>query len=74
MFFERDVVMRRERNKDLLREAELERLIRVAGLRPTASGRLCRKAANWLGTQLMSWGRSLLHSDTTPARSEQLAS
>jgi hypothetical protein len=68
---ELDVVMRREQYKDLLREAEIERLIRVARLRPAASGRLYRKVSNWLGTQLVNWSRSLLHSDTIPARSEQ---
>jgi len=66
-------MMMRERTKDALREAERERLIQIVGLRPTASAQLYRKAANWLGTRLMSWGQNLLRSDTIPAYSEQHA-
>jgi len=73
MLFEQDIAMRREQYKDLLQEAEQERLIQALGPRPSASARLYRKAINWLGTQLVSWGQSLLHPDTTPAGSEQLA-
>ena len=67
------VAMRQERYKDLPREAEQKRPMRVAGLQPTASAPLYRKAANWLGTQVVSWGRSLLHSDTMSARGKQPA-
>ena len=48
-----DVLVRQEQYKDLLREAEHERLIRAARPRPTSSGRLYRKAANWLGTKMV---------------------
>ncbi len=67
------VAMRQQRYKDLLQEAEQKRPIRVAGLQPTASAPLYRKAANWLGTQLVSWGRSLLHSDKMSACGKQPA-
>jgi hypothetical protein len=49
-----DVLFRQEQYKDLLREATHERLIRAARPRPTGSGRLYRKAANWLGTKRVS--------------------
>jgi hypothetical protein len=60
-----DVLFRQEQYKDLLREAVHKRLIRAARPRPTGSGRLCRKAANWLGTKMVSWGYALLRSDPT---------
>jgi hypothetical protein len=72
-----DVLIRQEQYKGLLQEAALERLIRgsvrdgstepAKVLRPTGSGRLYRKAANWLGTKMVNWGCALLRSDTTPA-------
>jgi hypothetical protein len=70
-----DVLVRQEQYKDLLQEAALERLMRgwVRDLRPTGSGRLYRKAANWLGTKMVNWGCALLRSDTTPACCSQPA-
>ena len=62
-----DVLVRQEQYKDLLREAAHERLIRTVKPRPTGSGRLYRKAANWFGTKMVSWGCNLLRSDTAPA-------
>ena len=71
-----DVLVRQEQYKDLLQEAALERLMRgsvrdgsteLEVLRPTGSGRLYWKAANWLGTKMVNWGCALLRSDTTPA-------
>jgi len=71
--YQQDIVMRREQYQDLLRQAKLERLIRVARPRPAASVRLHRKAARWLGARLVSWGQNLLQTQETPAHSEQLA-
>ncbi len=62
-----DVLFRQEQYKGLLREATHERLIRTAQPWPAGGGRLYRKAANWLGTQMVSWGCALLRSDTTLA-------
>ena len=66
-----DAVMRLEQYQDLLQDAKRERLIRATRLQPTASVRLYRKAANWLGTQLVRWGQNLRYPGTTPACSEQ---
>jgi hypothetical protein len=60
------VLVRQEQYKDLLREAALERVIQTIRPRPIGSGELYRKAANWLGTKMVSWGCSLLRSGTTP--------
>jgi chromosome condensin MukBEF MukE localization factor len=54
------VLARQERYKDLLGKVEHRRLIRAAKPRPTGSGRLYRKVANWLGTKMVSWGYALL--------------
>jgi hypothetical protein len=69
--YHQDIVMRREQYQDLLREAERERLIRAARSGPAAGARLYCRAAYWIGTQLVRWGRSLLQSEGVSARSEQ---
>lgn len=57
--FEIKFLVRQEQYKDLLREAEHRRLIRAGRPRPTGSGRLYRKAADWIGTKMVSWGCGL---------------
>lgn len=54
-----DFLVRRERYKELLQEAEQERLIRAAGLLRPGNWRLRRKVANWVGAQMVSWGCKL---------------
>ena len=44
-----DFLVRQEHYKDLLREAEHERLIRAAGLRQPGNWKLYRKVADWVG-------------------------
>jgi hypothetical protein len=56
-----------ERYKDMLREAEQERLIRAAGIRPGIAGRLYRVAADWFSTQIVRLGCALARPNTTPA-------
>jgi hypothetical protein len=55
-----------EHYKEMLREAEHERLIRAAGLRQPGNWRLRRKIANWIGARLVSWGWKLQRYGTTP--------
>ena len=50
---------RQEHDKELLQEAERERLIRSAGLRQSSHWRPYRKAAGWIGAQMVSWGCKL---------------
>ena len=63
---DRDLIVYRERYKELLREAEQERLIRAAGLRQPGSRRLRRTAAGWLGAQMVKWGRKLQRYSAAP--------
>jgi hypothetical protein len=54
-----DFPVRQERYKELLQEAEQERLIRAAELRHPGNWRLHRKVADWVGDQMVSWGYKL---------------
>ena len=54
-----DFLAGQEHHKDLLQEAERERLIRAAGLRQSGNRRLHWKVANWIGAQLVEWGWKL---------------
>jgi|GEM_PF-2434384 len=56
---ESDFQVRREQYKDLLREAENERLIRTAGLHSSGGRKLNLSLSNWLGAKLVSWGMNL---------------
>jgi hypothetical protein len=62
-----DFLMRQEYYKDLLREAEHERLIRAAGLWHSGNWRLHRKVADWIGAQMVRWGWKLQRYGTTPS-------
>ena len=55
----RDLLVRQEHYKDLLQEAEHERLIQAAGLRQPGNWRLHRKFAGWIGSQMVKWGGKL---------------
>jgi len=62
-----DFLVTKERYKDMLREAEQERLIRAAGIRPGIAGRLYHVAADWLSTQIIRLGCALARPSTAPA-------
>ena len=64
-----DLLVRREQCKDLLRQAERERLARLTLSTPRAA-RYC-KALLWLGSRLQSWGRRLVDLGMTPAYGER---
>ncbi len=51
--------MFRRQQEELTRQAEYEREIRAAKLQQRRNWRLYRSRANWLGTQLVKWGRKL---------------
>lgn len=57
----------KERYKDLLWEAEQERLIQAAGLRQPGYRRVHRKLAGWIGAQMVRWGSKLQSYGTTPS-------
>jgi len=59
-----DFLARQEHDKELLREAERERLIRSAGLGQSSNWRPHRKVAGWIGAQMVSWGWKLQHYGT----------
>jgi len=63
----RDLLFRQEQYKELLREAEQERLIRAAGLGQIGNWRFRRKVANWIGAQMVSWGYKLRSYGTAPS-------
>ncbi len=50
-----DFLARKERCKDLIREAEHEHLIQVARQQP-GNWESHQKIANWLGAQVLKWG------------------
>jgi hypothetical protein len=56
-----DFLARQEHDKELLREAERERLIRSAGLRQPGNWRPHRKVAGWIGAQMVSCGATAQH-------------
>ena len=64
-----DFLALQEHHKDLLQEAEHERLIRAAGLRRSDNGRLHRKVAEWVGARMIDWGCKLQRYGTTPSPS-----
>lgn len=71
---ERDWLAHLERYKDLLREAEQERLICSAGLRQPGILRLRsaqgwsvhHRVVGWIGEQMVRWGWILQRHGTTP--------
>ena len=60
-----DYLVVQEQHKDRLRELERERLLQAAGLRQGVDLKSYRKAANWLGKQMVKWGSKLQDYDTT---------
>jgi hypothetical protein len=63
-----------DRYKDMVWAAERRAMRHPGiGLQLAANEGFYRKAANWLGTRLMNWGRSLRHLGTAPAHGEQPA-
>ena len=68
-----DFLAIQERYKDMLREAEQERLIRAAGIRPGITGRLYRVAADWFSTQIVRLGCALARPSTASACQLQAA-
>jgi len=66
----RDVMVRREQYRDLLWQAERERVARLA--LSTARGAPYRKTLLWLGGRLQSWGHKLVDLGTTPTYGERL--
>jgi hypothetical protein len=51
-----DIMVQQERNADLLREAERERLIQHVLAGRERRGRFTRQALAWLGQRLVAWG------------------
>ena len=68
-----DFLVRQEYYKELLQEAEQERLIRAAGLRSPVNWRLHRKVAEWIGAQMVRWGCKLQRYSATPPPCPQVA-
>ena len=58
-----DYLVHQEQYKDLLREAENERLIRTAGLHNSGGRKLNLRISNWLGAKLVGWGMNLQQSN-----------
>jgi hypothetical protein len=64
MFPDKDFLVAQERYKELLREAEQERLIQAAGLRQPGNWRLRRRITGWIGDRMVRWGWKLLGYET----------
>jgi CelD/BcsL family acetyltransferase involved in cellulose biosynthesis len=67
-----NMIVRREQCRDLQREAERERLARLALSTARTVG--YRKALHWLGGRLQAWGHGLMDLGTTPTYNERPAS
>ena len=59
MLSDKDVWMQRERYRDLLRDAEHDRLLQQVHTQNHGQDRLHSQALNWLGRRLVMWGMSL---------------
>ena len=60
-----EFLVMKEQHKDRLRELERERLLQAAKLQHGVDLKSYRKAANWLGGQMVKWGSKLQEFDTT---------
>jgi hypothetical protein len=67
-----DFMTRKERQQELLREAEREQLIQLAQLSRAGEPKTHRKAAGWLGHQMVKWGSKLQDYGTTSLSQESL--
>lgn len=56
MLSDKDLLMMQEHHKDLLREAEIERLLRRAREEMPREPNLLSRGLGWLGQQLVHWG------------------
>jgi hypothetical protein len=72
MMYQVEYMVRQEQCRDLLREAERERLIRSAGRGRGHGQRAHRDTVRWMGTHLVRWGELLLHSEVTLSGSESV--
>jgi hypothetical protein len=54
-----DFSARQEHYKDLLREAEHNRLIQIARPQQNGNQRMQGKVAGWIGDQMVKWGSKL---------------
>jgi len=59
MLSETDLLVQREHYKDLLRDAEHDRLVRQAHMQDHGRDKLHVRTLDWLGRQLVLWGMSL---------------
>lgn len=66
MLSHNDLLIQREHYKDLLREAEHERQIQAILLQEPGNWKPYRKVVNWIGVQMVRWGRKLQQYGTTP--------
>jgi hypothetical protein len=62
-----DFLVRQEHDKELLQEAERERLIRAAGLQQPGNWKLYRRVVDWIGAQMISWGYKLQRYGAEPS-------
>jgi hypothetical protein len=59
-----------EKQKDLLRELDHRELVQAAMLQAGPQFMSYRKAAGWLGTQLVKWGAKLQSYDVAPLQTK----
>ena len=62
-----ELLVHQERYESLLKEAEQERMLRAANIRPSVARKLYREATEWLGIRLVTWGCTLASPDALPA-------
>jgi hypothetical protein len=65
-----DYLARKERQKDLLREVEASQLQQKSTGQQEKPDRLDRKAAQWVGQQMVRWGQELQRYSAGPEADE----
>ncbi len=60
-----NLLVQQEKCKDRLRDIEHQQLLQAAGVQRVANLQSHRKAAGWLGKQMVKWGSKLQNYDTT---------
>ncbi len=74
MIGENDAFYAEERRKDMLREAEHDRLVRLARPARPRRARFYGRALAWMGRQLIAWGRRLQERYGAPAATPPIPS
>jgi len=63
--------LQQRRHREMVRRAELARLVQTSGRKPESSERLFQQALWWVGWVLLSWGCALQHAGRATQAAEK---